>query len=122
MTGKYLIKTDSCLKDKIREYKDQSDSVFTVISDVKGKYLERPAFNLGNIMPPNTRWWCKNGARYEDSAEWIKGKFDRKSGRPRQHAIFIWLETCNLTEKNNGTISLRKTRCVSVTQCPQRQP
>ena len=109
MTDKSLIKTEFCLKDKISECTTRKNNeIFTLLSDSKGKYLERAAHNLGSIIPNKTRWWCKSGARCRETLEWTKQKFEGSEISGRNHTVFIWLGTCDLTSKSkNGEIRIK---------------
>ena len=108
MSEKSLIKTEASLKKQIGEcVKNKSDEVFTVISDSKGRYLERASFTVGNIIPNSTRWWCRSGCKSGDTLDWVKNRFSQPGELDGGHVIFLWIGTCDLTVKGrDGLIKI----------------
>ena len=106
MSEKSLIKAESGLKNQIKECKKEVGGIFTLISDSKGKSLERASYSIGNIVPICSKWWCKSGAKSKDTLNWIKVRSESDE-IDENHTIFVWLGTCDLTSKGkNGEIRL----------------
>jgi hypothetical protein len=76
-----------------------------ILSDSKGNWLQRETTNEsdGELI-----WWSKSGAKIEDSTRWLRSTIARKIIQLRDTWLYVWLGTCNLTEKNKKYIN-RKT-------------
>ena len=60
-----------------------------ILTDSKGDYLGR---NVSNVMEADILWWSK-GCTTERGFNWLVIEFNE------QLCIYIWLGTCDITEK-----------------------
>ncbi|CAG2255479.1 unnamed protein product [Mytilus edulis] len=79
-----------------------------ILSDSKAKYL---ANTIDWSSHPDNKifWWWKSGADTETQFTWLKDNLESKIQElSSQHfTIYIWLGTCDLTEKTGKFIKLR---------------
>ena len=73
----------------------------------KGKDLELEAVRANN--PCQIKFWCKRGATIQKELLWLQGNLHRKVAKHKNILLFIWLGTCDLTQKQGKTkfIALR---------------
>ena len=75
-----------------------------LLADSKGNYL-RHHIKTGTDF--KIQWWCKGGSRVQESLLWLKNSLPHKLRRHGKIALYIWLGTCDLTEKNKAYTNLR---------------
>ena len=79
-----------------------------VLSDSKAKYLEREV-NWSKHPENKIFWWYEKGADTERQLNWLKSNLEQKFEElsSRHFTLYIWLGTCDLTEKSGKFIQLR---------------
>ena len=82
MTEKNLQKSIEILNGKVEEARSKgSGKKIVVLSDSKGKYLQRAVFKVKNIRKENIRWCCKERSKYPSYI--TVGKVQFRQGSPR---------------------------------------
>ena len=87
-----------------------------ILSDSKGTYLKS---NITEYHHQNILWWCKGGAKIEDSYSWLKRNLAARLYEIGDIALYIWIGTCNLTTKSGNTIGLTSTDNTTVDHIAQ---
>lgn len=106
MTEKSLNKTLQRLQDNLRGKNFNFTPI--VVSDSKGKRLQGQVGSISTLLTEKFVWWCYSGARIAEQKQWIKNNLKQELGRIGPAAIFLWLGTCDLTERApDGQIYLR---------------
>lgn len=111
MTENKLKKREDQLRQKVWEKCDSlrpsRSTTAIIISDSKGRYLNRSSDLIPECLFRNIEWWCKSGANIRDTFAWLKQNFDRKTSSFTNITVYLWLGTCDLTQKSgNGKIEL----------------
>ena len=70
-----------------------------ILSDSKGFSLRN---QITHPFDNNIVWWCKKGAKIEESLAWLKRNIDRNLQNLGDIALYVWLGTCNLTSKDKS--------------------
>ncbi|KAH3833129.1 hypothetical protein DPMN_106430 [Dreissena polymorpha] len=105
MTEKSIKKTIQCLIKKIEEAPEYRDTIPILLTDSKGKYLEKYHTKFEKRFTNSIIWWSKGGAT---TLKIVKPSFDQKTKANKSYTVYVWLGTCDLTKLNtDGTIELR---------------
>ena len=75
-----------------------------ILTDSKGDYLSR---HVTNIVETDILWWTKKGCTTERGAKWLVENFNKKKKDHGHLCIYVWLGTCDFTEKGRKYVSLR---------------
>ena len=77
-----------------------------VLTDSKGKYLER---YCQNPLENSIKWWAKPGRNSTEGLEWLKENLKYKIGHLDNIALYVWFGTCDLTayDKQTRFISIK---------------
>ena len=75
------------------------------LSDSKGLYLKNKTV-VNHPVNQHIRWWCKSGATIENRYHWLKDNLESQIKLHGNIWLYVWLGTCNLTQKDNRYISL----------------
>ena len=86
-----------------------------ILSDSKGNYLREvvdPAAHPENKI----YFWCRRGTRVYQQYEWLKENFNTQLQQigSNQITLYVWLGTCDLTEKSGQYIKLRSNNLSAV--------
>ena len=77
-----------------------------LLSDSKGIRL-RDQVIANHPVTRHTRWWCDSGAYKQRQYLWLKRNLDRQFSSTGTAWIYVWLGTCDLTQKDNKYIAIR---------------
>ena len=106
--------TDIMTSSRIDKYSEKATSVESnlhpqrktaaILTDSKGDYLSR---HVNNIVETDILWWTKKGCTTERGAKWLVENFNKKKKDHGHLCIYVWLGTCDFTEKGRKYVSLR---------------
>ena len=77
-----------------------------LLSDSKGIRL-RDQVIANHPVTRHTRWWCDSGASTQRQYLWLKRNLDRQFPNTGTAWIYVWLGTCDLTQKDKKYIAIR---------------
>ena len=75
-----------------------------LLSDSKGSYLSR---QVSNRIESNIVWKYRSGRNSQDGLEWVQTHIDAEIEKYELARLYVWLGTCDLTEKSKKFISLK---------------
>ena len=71
-----------------------------LLSDSKGLCLKG---QISTKLDKEIRFWCKGGEQTADSIAWFKQNIEFKLRRHGKIHLYVWLGTCDLTDKSKRT-------------------
>ena len=77
-----------------------------ILSDSKGLYIKEKIFS-NHPVNQHIEWWCKRGATTEQQYKWLKDNIRDKIETLGSIWLYVWLGTCNLTQKDGKYINIR---------------
>ena len=75
-----------------------------LLSDSKGKRIE----DLITSNKHNIEFWCKKGLNANDEIHWLRSRLRHKLRRYHSVHFFLWLGTCDITQRDGKFIKLRQ--------------
>ncbi|CAC5370325.1 unnamed protein product [Mytilus coruscus] len=87
-----------------------------LLSDSKGIKLKNKVFS-DHPVTQHIHWWCKGGETFQNRYDWLKANLSSKLTTTGNIWLYVWLGTCNLTQKDGRYISLRSTDNSTVDKC-----
>jgi len=91
-----------------------------LIADSKGNYLKQHS-DLISSFGYNVDFVCRGGARFSDYYAWLENNLYRKVHQYTNIVLYIWLGTCDLTQKHGKFIKLRHLRDDIAVNCIKQQ-
>ena len=82
----------------------QNRKTVTILTDSKGDYLSR---HVTNVVEVDILLGARKGCTTECGAKWLVENFDKKRKDHGQLCIYVWLGTCDFTEKGRKYVGLR---------------
>ena len=82
----------------------QNRKTVTILTDSKGDYLSR---HVTNVVEVDILLGAKKGYTTKRGAKWLVENFDKKRKDHGQLCIYVWLGTCDFTEKGRKYVGLR---------------
>lgn len=120
------------MSNKINKYLKKEikfDGILTkkpiLLADSKGNYLKEHRYLIENFGY-SLEFQCKGGARFQDQLFWLKRNLQFKINQYKDIVLYIWLGTCDLTDKkvlhqkvssqtsHSGRVKYRKVKYVDL--------